>query len=195
MAHPHPTGLGEEVRFHRRFILEVRLAAAALDLVERRLGDVDVAVFDELAHLPVEEGEQQRADVGAVDVGVRHDDDAAIAELLGVELRADATAERADDRLDLVVREHLVEARLLDVEDLAPQREDGLEGAVAALLGRPARGVTLDEVHLTLRGVALLAVGELAGQIGTLKHVLAPGELAPPCGRHRVRGRRRWPWR
>ena len=34
--------------------------------------------------------------------------------------------------------QHLVEARALDVEDLAAQRQDRLEFAVAALLGRAA---------------------------------------------------------
>jgi hypothetical protein len=36
-------------------VLEVALVLAALDLVERRLGDVDVAALDQLGHLPVEE--------------------------------------------------------------------------------------------------------------------------------------------
>jgi hypothetical protein len=40
-----------------------------------------VALVDQLRHLPVEEREQQRADVGAVDVGVRHDDDLVVAQL------------------------------------------------------------------------------------------------------------------
>ena len=60
--------------------------------------------------------------------------------------------------------EHLVEARPLDVEDLAAQRQDRLVGAVARLLGRAAGGIALDEEQLALRRIALLAVGELAGQ-------------------------------
>ena len=49
------------------------------DAEQRRLGDVDVAAFDQLVHLAVEEREQQRADVGAVDVGIGHDHDLAVA--------------------------------------------------------------------------------------------------------------------
>jgi len=56
-------------------VVDVLLTLLALDLVERRLGDVDVAALDQTLHLPVEEREQERADVGAVDVGIRHDDD------------------------------------------------------------------------------------------------------------------------
>ena len=74
--------------------------------------------------------------------------------------------------------ERLVEAGLLHVQDLAPQGQDGLERAVAALLGRAAGGVALDEVQLARSGVALLAVGELAGQAGAVERALAPGEVA-----------------
>ena len=62
------------------------------------------------------------------------------------------------------LRQHLVEARPLDVQDLAAQRQDRLVLAVAALLGRAAGGVALDDEQLGLGGIALLAVGELARQ-------------------------------
>ena len=73
---------------------------------------------------------------------------------------------------------HLVEARLLDVEHLAAQRQDRLELAVAALLGGAAGGIALDEVELAQRRVLLLAVGELAGQADAVEHALAAGHLA-----------------
>src|SRR3546814_8913025 len=56
--------------------------AAAADLVERRLGNEEVPVLDQLRHLPVEEGQQQGTDVGAVDVGVGHDHDLVVAQFL-----------------------------------------------------------------------------------------------------------------
>ena len=64
--------------------------------------------------------------------------------------------------LTLSELEDPVEARLLDVEQLAAQRQDRLEPPVAALLGGAAGRVALDDVELALRRVALLAVGELA---------------------------------
>jgi hypothetical protein len=82
-----------------------------------------VAALDEHRHLAVEERQQQRPDVRAVDVRVGHDDDAVVPELLDVEVfDADAAAERRDERADLVGAQHLVEAGLLDVEDLALER-------------------------------------------------------------------------
>ena len=172
-------------------LLDVHVLLARLDLVERRLGDVHVAGVDQLGHLAVEEGEHQRADVGAVHVGVGHDDHLVVARLLDVELLADAGADRGDQRPDLLVREHLVDAVLLDVDDLAAQRQDRLGVAVAALLGRAAGGVALDDEDLGQRGVAHRAVGELAGQRRVLQRRLAPGEVARLARRlARPRGRR-----
>ena len=73
-------------------VLQVQLLLAGLHLVQRRLRDVDVAALHQLGHLAVEEGQQQRADVGAVDVGVGHDDDAVVAQLGDVEVVGAALA-------------------------------------------------------------------------------------------------------
>ena len=134
---------GDQVILQRPLVLEVELGRAALDLVERRLGDEDVAALDQLRHLAEEEGEQQGADMGAVDIGVGHDDDLVVAQLVGVELvLADAGAERGDQRADLLGAEHLVEARPLDIEDLAAQRQHRLvsrDGGPAWPSRRPNR--------------------------------------------------------
>src|ERR1700749_719250 len=58
-----------------------RLVAVG-QLVERRHGQIEVALVDQPRHLAVEEGDQERGDVGAVDVGVGHDDHARIAQIL-----------------------------------------------------------------------------------------------------------------
>jgi hypothetical protein len=90
--------------------------------------------------------------VGAVDVGVGHDDDPVVAQLREVEALADAGAERDDQRPDVLAREDLVEPGLLDVEQLPAQRQDRLESPVAALLGRATGRVALDDVELALAG-------------------------------------------
>src|SRR5215216_2910104 len=159
-------------------LFDVDILLARLDLVERRLRDVDEARVDQLGHLAVEEGEHQRADVGAVHVGVGHDDDLVIARLRDVELLADPGADRRDQRLDLLVRQHLVDAVLLDVDDLAAQRQDRLGVAVAALLGRAAGRVALDDEDLRERGVADRAVGELARKHRVLERRLAARQVA-----------------
>ena len=155
----------DQIVLKRALILEVLLRLCAVDLVERRLRNVDVAALDELFHLPEEKRQQQRADVRAVHVRVGHDDDLVVAQLVRIEFVAsDSGAERRDQRADFLARQHLVEARALDVEDLAAQRQNRLEFAVAALLGGAAGAVALDDEQLGLGGIALLTIGQLAGQ-------------------------------
>ena len=102
------------------FVLDVAFRASALDAVERRLRDVDVAAFDQIAHLAEEERQQQRTDVRAVDIGIGHQDDLVIAQLRDIEvLDADAGSQGRDHGPDFLVAEHLVVARFLDVQDLA----------------------------------------------------------------------------
>ena len=116
--------------------------------------------------------------MGAVHIGVRHDDDAVVAQLVGVELfLADAATQRRHDRADFGRAQHLVEARLLHVEDLALQRQDRLVLAVASLLRRAARGISLHEVQLRQGRVLFLAIRELAGQPGDVQRALAPCHL------------------
>ena len=53
----------DQIILQRALVLEILLGFAARDFVERRLRDVEMAAVDQLAHLPVEEGQQQRADM------------------------------------------------------------------------------------------------------------------------------------
>ena len=55
---------------------------APAQLEEGRHGGVDIAVLDEGPHEAEEEGQQQGADMGAVHIGIGHDDDLVIAELM-----------------------------------------------------------------------------------------------------------------
>ena len=170
-------------------VLEILLGLPALDLIERRLGDINVTPLNEFAHLPEEEREQQRANVRAVHVGIGHDDDLVVAQLVRVEIvPPDAGAQRRDQRADFLAGQHLVEARALDVQDLAAQRQHRLILAVAALLGRAAGRIALDQEEFGQRRVPLLAVGELAGQVGDIERALAAGEFARLAGGFAGRG-------
>src|SRR5690349_2167368 len=54
--------LAHEELLELRVLLEVVLLVTELDLVERRNGDVDVPALEQLAHVPVEERQHERAD-------------------------------------------------------------------------------------------------------------------------------------
>ena len=68
----------------------------------------------------------------AVDVGVGHDDDLAVARRVEVEGAAGAGADHLDDRRALGVLEHVGDRGLLHVEDLAADRQQRLELASCA---------------------------------------------------------------
>ena len=79
------------------------MALILRDAEQRRLCDVHVSLFDKRAHIAVEERQKQSADVRTVDIGIGHDDDAAVTELIQIELFADARTERRNDRHEFIV--------------------------------------------------------------------------------------------
>ncbi len=144
--------VGDEVLVEGALVLEVEILLPFADAVERGLRDVEVALLQHLGHLAEEEGEEQGPDVRAVDVGVGHQDDLVVAQLVDLEAAGvvDAAAERGDQGPHLGGAEHAVEAGALHVEDLALEREDGLEVPVTALLGAAPGALALDDVELAL---------------------------------------------
>jgi hypothetical protein len=77
-----PPRLSDQNLVQLHVVIDVFLALLALDLIKRRLRDVDFAGAHQLGHLPEEKRQQQSANVRAVHVGVRHDDDAAVTQLV-----------------------------------------------------------------------------------------------------------------
>ena len=139
--------LSHEITHHRTFVFDVLLLLASLHFEQRRLSDVNVALFYQRRHLAIEERQQQRANVRAVDVGVRHQNDLVITELRDIEIVfADAGAERRDQRFDFAVAQHLVEARFFDVQDLSLEWKDRLVLAIASLFGGTACRIALDDI-------------------------------------------------
>ena len=114
----------------------------------------------------------------SVHVGVGHDDDPPVAQLAEIERAllvafADAGAHRGDHGLDFGVLEHLVQTRFLHVDQLAADRQDGLEAAVAPLLGRAAGRVALDDEKFGQGRITLGTVGQFAGQAAAGQRALA----------------------
>ena len=179
----------EQVVFKLGLVLQVATRFAALGLEERRLRDVEVPALDQVAHLSIEERQQERADVRPVDVGVGHDDDLVVPRLVRVEVFADPGTESGDDRLDLRARQHAVDPRSLDVQDLAANRENRLGLTRSALLRGSTSRITLDDEELTLGRVALLAVRELARQAEIGEGALASRQVPGLSGRFTSAGR------
>src|SRR5207244_5867086 len=115
---------------------------------------------------------------------VGHDDDLVVAQLREIEVvGANARAERGDHQPDFFGGQHLVEARLFDVEDLALERKNRLEAPVATLLRRSTCRVALDEEDLGPFRIALLTVCELSGKRSRVEGALPSRQLASFPGR------------
>ena len=93
--------------------------AALRQAIERWHGEVEVALVDEQRHLAVEKGDEQRGDVGAVHVGVGHDDDFVVAQVLLAVGCAGAGPQGLDEVRYLLVSGELVLGGAGDVEDFA----------------------------------------------------------------------------
>src|SRR5262249_16713168 len=120
------------------------------------------------------------ADVRAVDVGIGHDDDLVIAQLLEIERAftfavTDACADGGDHGADFVVLKNFVEARFFDVNQFAADGQNRLEFAVAALLGGATGRVTFDDVEFGVFWIAIRAIGEFSGQTAASERALANG--------------------
>src|SRR4028119_840189 len=150
--------------------------------------DVHVAGLYKLRHVPEQERQHQRPYVAAVDVGVGHEHDLVVARPFEVEAVPHARTDGTDHGLYLDVREDLVDVGLLDVQDLASQRQYGLEVSLPALLGRAARRVSLDDVQLAPGRVLGRTIRKLARKRRALQVALA--HLVPDRAGRQPRPRR-----
>ncbi|CWO13033.1 Uncharacterised protein [Neisseria meningitidis] len=83
----------------------------------------------------------------AVHVGIGHDNDAVVTQLLGIEFfLADARAQRGNQSGYFLTGEHFFKARLFNVQNLALKRQNRLEFAVAPLHGGTACRIALDQI-------------------------------------------------
>ena len=139
---------------------------ADIDAVQRRHGDVDMAGVDQTAEVAQEQRAQQRRDMRAVGVGVGEDADLAVTQPLKI-IRAGVDADGDGDVMHLLRGQHLGGIDFPGVQDLAAQRHDRLEFAVARLLGGTAGGIALDQKQLGARRIAReLQSASLPGSAG-----------------------------
>ena len=101
------------------FRMHVLHLLAVFQQKDWRLRDIQMPLLNDLRHVAEEECQQQSANVAAIDIGVRHDDDAPVTQTVDCHLVVDARAQRGNQRFDFVVVEDLVDTRALGIEDLA----------------------------------------------------------------------------
>ena len=101
-----------------------------------------MSLRDQFEHVPIEEGQEEGADVAAVYVGVAEQYHLVVAEPVKIELIAETSTDGLDQGLDLGVLEHPVDPGSFYVEDLPPDGEHGHCAWVAGLHRRAAGRIT-----------------------------------------------------
>jgi hypothetical protein len=110
----------------------------------------------------------------AVDVGVGHDDDLVVAQLSTLKSSRPMPVPSAVISVPICSEPSILSKRARSTLRILPRkRQHRLEFAVAALLGAAAGRIALDDEQFGFGGIALLAVGELAGQRGDIERALA----------------------
>ena len=85
-----------------------------------------MALADQLRHKAVQEGEQQRADMCAVHIGICHDNDLVVPKLADVKVLMNPGAEGGDHGAYLRIAVNPVKPRFFYVEDFSAQGKDRL---------------------------------------------------------------------
>ena len=175
--------LGQHL-IHFALVQQKALGFAAADFVKRRLRQIQPLLLQQRAHVAEEKSQQQRADVRAVHIGVRHDHDAAVADFFGVHLRL-AGLEAADGRVergDFLRGQRLGAVGLFHIQNFSAQGQNRLKGAGAPLLRRAAGRVALHQKQLAFGRILFLTIRQFAGQAGRVEDIFAPRHLARPTG-------------
>ena len=104
-----------------------------------------MTIINEFRHLPPKEGDEQRGNMSAINIGIRHDDHALVTQIILAIMIAGAAPKRLQKVRELLIGHKLVARGRGDIEDLAPQRENGLRRTVTRLFGRATGRVTLND--------------------------------------------------
>ena len=105
--------------------------------------------------------------MGAVDIGIGHDDDAFVAQIFRAVFVARAAAHGEREIGDFIVGADLGHVGRSDVEDLATDGQDRLGVAIACLFGAAAGRITFHDEQFRADRVIAGAIGEFAGQAQT----------------------------
>src|SRR6202023_3357635 len=147
-----------------RIVAGIDLFGALGQPVERRNRQIKVSGLDEFRHLAKEKGDEQGSDMGAIDIGVGHNDDLFVAKVVFLVMRSGAAPERLDKIVELLIARELVARGAGDVQDFAAQRQYRLVGAIARLLGGAAGGIAFGNKEFrSMRGI-IRAIRELSGK-------------------------------
>src|SRR6185503_10096464 len=107
-----------------------------------------------------------------------------IAEFANIEQIPYSRAKSDNQIFDFLVGKHFVQAGAFNVQDFAAQRQNGLESAVAALLGAATGGISLNNIELAFGWVRFGTVRQFSRQSQAVEHAFANDAVAGGAGSH-----------
>jgi len=125
--------------------------------------------------------------VAAIDIGVAHDDDLVIPQLLDIQYARtiflfNAYAEGGKHVLDFFIVVDPMLHRFLHVEDFSTQWQYGLKITISSLLGCAAGTISLHQVDLTLLWITGRAIGQFTRQSTTCKNIFSLNQFTSFTG-------------
>ncbi len=132
---------------------------ALANLIERRLGNEYMTMLNQRFHVAIEERQQQRTDMRAIDIGIGHDDDFIVPALGNIEFFANTRSKSSNHRPDFIIGQYLIEPCLFHIDNFATERQDSLEAAIPALLCTAAGRITFDQINFRLIRILFRAIG------------------------------------
>jgi len=101
----------------------------------------------------------------AVNISIGHDDHFMITKFGEIEFLSNCSTDRNHKRPNLGVREHLIEPRSFNVQNLPTQRQNRLRMAVPSLLCRAAGGIALDNEKFRFFGCFEMQSASFPGKV------------------------------
>ena len=120
--------------------------------------------------------------MGAVDIGVGHDDHSMVSELLNIEFLAYSGTESGDECPNLRVTEHFVQASFLYVENFTAKRQNRLKVTISPHFGGTTGGVTLNHEQFGFGRITIGTVSQLTRQTGRIECALTTNGFAGLTG-------------
>ena len=99
----------------------------------------------------------------AVNVGISHDNNFAVAAFGKVEVFANTGSKRGNHGTNFSVGKNFIETSFFDVENFSAQRQYRLKFPVASLFCTAARRIAFDDINFCLVGISYGTIGEFAG--------------------------------
>lgn len=123
-----------------------------------------MTLFDQFRHETIDESEQQGTDMGPIHIRVRHKDNLIIPKFGDIKIFMDTDSKSGDHGFDLRVGIDFIQPGLLHIQNLAPQRQNGLGSPGSGGLGASSGGIPLHNIDFTVLGILVRTVRQLAGQ-------------------------------